>query len=160
MTAAEELSASLEDYLEAIHHIASEKGAAKARDIALRLQVRSSSVTGALHNLAKRGLANYAPYDLITLTPEGEELALDVIHRHEALHDFFITVLSVDKTEADDAACKMEHSVSPEIIQRIVQFVKFVQTCPLGGAEWIEGKGFFCEHKGAEEDCPLHKEDK
>lgn len=160
MTVAEKLSASLEDYLEAIQHIASEKGASKAKDIALRLKVRSSSVTGALHALAKRGLVNYAPYDLITLTPEGEKLALDVIHRHEALREFFIVVLYINETEADDIACKMEHSVSPEILERLIQFVKFMRTCPLGGAEWIEGKGFFCEHKDSEGGCPLYREEK
>jgi DtxR family Mn-dependent transcriptional regulator len=40
------LSASLEDYLEAIFHIVAEKQAARVKDIAKRLSVNNSSVTG------------------------------------------------------------------------------------------------------------------
>ena len=59
------LTASQEDYLEAIYHISAEKMAARAKDISIYLDVRASSVTGALRILGKLGLVNYAPYDLI-----------------------------------------------------------------------------------------------
>ena len=52
MTGLEALSASMEDYLEAIFHVAAEKGAARAKDISKRMKVNSSSVTGALRALA------------------------------------------------------------------------------------------------------------
>jgi DtxR family Mn-dependent transcriptional regulator len=61
------LSASLEDYLEAILRIVQEKQVARAKDVGKRLNVGRSSVTGALHALADRKLINYAPYDLRTL---------------------------------------------------------------------------------------------
>jgi len=139
------LSASLEDYLEAISLIVSKKQAAKARDIAKRMKVNSSSVTGALQALAKKGLVNYAPYDLITLTRAGEKIAQDVIHRHMALKQFFVEVLSVDEKEAEETACKVEHDVSPEIIKRLVEYVKFMEKCPFGGAKWDGKQGFICQ---------------
>ena len=46
------LSASLEDYLEAIFHIEKSRRVARAKDIARRLNVKGSSVTGALQALA------------------------------------------------------------------------------------------------------------
>ena len=116
MTSVQTLSASLEDYLEAIFHIVDEKQAARAKDIAQRLRVRASSVTGALQLLADKGLINYAPYDLITLTPKGKKLARDVILRHEALREFFTKVLAVDPDVAEEAACKMEHAIPPQIV--------------------------------------------
>ena len=61
------LSASLEDYLEAILHLVTEKQVARSRDIAKRLRVNRSSVTGALQALAKKGLVNYEPYEAVTL---------------------------------------------------------------------------------------------
>ena len=64
------LSSNMEDYLEAIYHISSKKQAARAKDISDRLKVNKSSVTGALRSLSEKGLVNYAPYDLITLTVE------------------------------------------------------------------------------------------
>jgi len=147
------LSASLEDYLEAISQIAQKKKAAKARDIAKRLKVNSSSVTGALQTLAKKGLVNYAPYDLITLTPSGEKIAKDVIHRHEALKNFFVDVLAVDGREAEETACKVEHDVSPKIIKRLMEFVKFMEKCPFGGAKWDSKQGFICQQVERLADC-------
>jgi len=131
------LSASLEDYIEAIYHIVARKRAARAKDIAQRLHVNNSSVTGALHALSERGLVNYAPYDVITLTDEGTTVAKDVVHRHEVLRDFFVRVLSVDAVEAEDAACRMEHAVPATIVERFVRFVEFVDRCPRGGEDWL-----------------------
>ena len=54
-----QLSASLEDYLEAIFRLINEKGAAKAKDIANHMKVKRPSVTGALKSLAKKNLINY-----------------------------------------------------------------------------------------------------
>ena len=69
------LSKSLEDYLEVIYHIVVVEQAAKAKDIAQKMQVKASSVTGALRQLAERDLVNYTPYDQITLTRKGMEVA-------------------------------------------------------------------------------------
>ncbi len=153
MAESESLSASLEDYIEAIFHIVRDKQAAKARDIAKRLNVNSSSVTGALQSLAKKGLVNYAPYDVITLTPEGETLAIDVIRRHETLYGFLVKVLSIDEAEAEETACKMEHVISPKILERLIRFVDFVEKCPMGGTTWDEEQGFVCRLMKTFGDC-------
>ena len=153
MPKSKRLSANMEDYLETIYHIVSEKKAARAKDIAVRMAVNSASVTGALRLLADKGHINYAPYDVITLTPDGETLARDIVRRHEILKDFFTKVLDVDEREAEDTACKMEHAVSPIIIDRLVRFVEFIQICPRGGEEWIGGFRQFCEKDNALSGC-------
>jgi DtxR family Mn-dependent transcriptional regulator len=160
---AEVLSASLEDYLEAIYHLIAEKQAARVKDISKRLKVNYSSVTGALRALAQRELVNYAPYELVTLTPTGEALARDVIRRHVALHDFFVKVLGIDEKHADEAACKMEHAVSDKILERFVEFVEFVETCPQGGVKWIKGFGSQCDSADTREKgerCAANTRDK
>lgn len=153
METAGTLSASLENYLEAIHHIVAEKQAARAKDIARRLKVTSPSVTGALRALAEKGLVNYAPYDIITLTEKGKEFAKDVVRRHEAMRDFFVKVLAVDEDEADEAACKMEHVISRAILEKFIEFVEFVEVCPRGGAKWLKGFGYYCDHEDTQENC-------
>ncbi len=153
MPKSKRLSANMEDYLEAIYHIVSEKMAARAKDIAVRMAVNSASVTGALRLLAEKGHINYAPYDVITLTPRGEILARDIVRRHEILKDFFTKVLDVEEREAEETACKMEHAVSPTIIDRLVRFVEFIQICPRGGEEWIGGFRQFCEKDNALSGC-------
>lgn len=139
------LSANMEDYLEAIFHIVSKKQAARAKDIAKRLKVNNSSVTGALRTLAEKGFINYAPYDLITLTSKGTALAGEIVRKHEALCDFFVKVLYVDKTEAEAAACKMEHAVSPVMLDRLIRFMEFMESCPRSGENWIKKFWENCE---------------
>ena len=153
MTLVDTLTASMEDYLEAISNIIAEKEAVRPKDIAKRLNVKNSSVTGALKALADKALIRYAPYDVITLTAEGKNTAKDVICRHEVLRDFFVNVLAVNGKEADEAACKMEHSIPKGILERFIQFAEFVEVCPRGGARWVEGFGYFCKHGNTKDDC-------
>lgn len=129
------LSASLEDYLEAIFHIEESKQVVRAKNIADRMQVRGSSVTGALNQLARRELVNYSPYELVTLTPRGRRAALDVVRRHEALKEFLTGVLGVEEKMAGEYACRMEHSVHKQILDRLVGFVGFLAAYPDGAGE-------------------------
>jgi DtxR family Mn-dependent transcriptional regulator len=146
---ADELSASLQDYLEAIYHIARKKGAARVKDIAERLDVSSPSVTGALRALSKKGLVNYAPYDVVSLTEEGTEAAEAVVLRHETLHEFFVDVLKVDEEMAEEAACRMEHALPQELVDRFVEFTRFMDNCPYCGPRWDAETGYSCEERGA-----------
>ncbi len=157
MTKKTKLTASQEDYLEAIFHISAEKMAARAKDIATYLSVRASSVTGALRNLGKMGLINYAPYDLITLTEEGRIVAEDIVQRHQALEKFLVNVLGVEAKEADEAACKMEHAVPKPIIDRLVKYSEYVEKCPKGGITWASGFGYYCKHGCTEDDCSRNR---
>ncbi len=148
-----ELSASQEDYLEAIYRIIETKKAARAKDIGDRLHVGRSSVTGALRALASRDLINYTPYDIVTLTQKGQTVAEDVVRRHEVLRDFFTRVLKVDAADAETAACKMEHAVPENILQRFLDFVEFVDRCPRGGAGWLAEFSRCCDHDASAAEC-------
>jgi DtxR family Mn-dependent transcriptional regulator len=154
MAATAKLSASLEDYLEAIHEVVAQKDAARAKDVADRLGVAASSVTNALRALVKRGLVNHAPYDLITLTDEGRVRAGQIVQRHEALTDFLTKVLGVDDDVAADCACKMEHAVPDVVLERLIEYIRFREDNAPGGPAWIEGKGFVCGHgSGVKKGC-------
>ena len=150
------LSSNMEDYLEAIYHISAEKQAARAKDIAERLKVNKSSVTGALRSLSEKGYVNYAPYDIITLTPEGQVLAKDVVRRHETLKDFFIKILLLNEEEAEEISCKVEHAISEKILDRIINFVEFMEICPRGGREWLKGFRRHCENGDTAVKCTAY----
>lgn len=152
------LSASLEDYLEAIYHIVGQKRAARAKDIVQRMGVHNSSVTQALRALSERGLINYAPYDIITLTAAGHKVANSVVRRHRTLMDFLVKILALDEETAEDVACKMEHAISAEIHQRLADFLVFMESCPLTEVAWREPCGFVCMRCEAENkagDCEV-----
>ena len=128
------LTASLEDYLETVFALVQEKGAARPKDIALKLNVRAASVTAALKILAEKGLINYAPYDLVTLTADGKKVARVITKKHDALLDFFVNVLGIAKENAEEFACKMEHSIPDRVLDRIIAFSDQSGTCPVCGA--------------------------
>ncbi|MEZ5357685.1 MAG: metal-dependent transcriptional regulator [Candidatus Zixiibacteriota bacterium] len=147
MAISRHLSASLEDYLETILLLSPENDGARVKDISASLKVNYSSVTGALQSLAARKLVNYSPYTRVTLTKSGAKIARDVLSRHVSLKEFFIKVLSIDEQNADEAACRMEHCISQEVLDRFVQFAEYIERCPKGIADWDEKKGFSCRHK-------------
>jgi DtxR family transcriptional regulator, Mn-dependent transcriptional regulator len=116
------LSASQEDYLEAILNVADRSDVARSTDIAAELGVAKPSVTGALKLLAQRGLVNYKPYGCVTLTQRGVSRAGRVAKRHEIIKSFFTEILGVEMTVAQKAACKAEHLLGPVIISRMRDF--------------------------------------
>lgn len=130
MTKATVLTAALEDYLEAIFNLCRFDSSARSRDIAETLNVHKSTVTAALKSLGQMNLIHYAPYEAVTLTPEGRRLAEDVARRHAALKDFFTNVLRVDSEMAETAACGMEHSVPREIVEKLAAFAIQMRGCP------------------------------
>lgn len=150
------LSASLEDYLEVIFHLEQSHRVARAKDIADQMNVQRASVTGALKALASRNLINYSPYSYITLTPQGREVARDIIHRHDTLKEFFMTALQLSPEDAEANACRIEHAIDPGAVDRLVRFLEFIKICPRTGIVWFEAFARYCQ-KGARtsncEDC-------
>ena len=128
------LSATLEDYLEAIYQLVKTRKVARVGAIAEKVSVHKSTVTAALHSLAKQGYVNYTPYKPVTLTPAGKKLGAKVYKRHKSLHRFLRDVLDIDTEEAEETACKMEHVIPPHIIKRFSAFADFVETCPRADA--------------------------
>ncbi|MBN1393383.1 MAG: metal-dependent transcriptional regulator [Sedimentisphaerales bacterium] len=132
------LSASLEDYLEAIFNLAGETNVARSKDIAETLGVSKASVTGALRTLKAKGLANYKPYNFVTLTEDGKKNAAEIVRKHNILKSFFINVLGVKKEVAQQAACKAEHTLGPEVIARLLSFIKFVNKSSKKGRDFAD----------------------
>ncbi|HOX26850.1 MAG TPA: metal-dependent transcriptional regulator [Candidatus Krumholzibacteria bacterium] len=149
MRASPQLSASLEDYLEAIYHIVESKQAARAKDIVDRLGVHNSSVTQALRSLAEKGLVNYAPYDLVTLTEDGQTAAAGVVERHAALRSFLVEVLGLDSKLAEADACRLEHGMSQDVLERLRLMMAFRHRHPGTAVRWDGNQGDFVSGKGA-----------
>ncbi|MHC4425950.1 MAG: metal-dependent transcriptional regulator [Planctomycetota bacterium] len=141
------LSASLEDYLEAIFNLARESNIARSKDIAKLLGVSRSSVTGALRVLKKKGLANYKPYDYVTLTESGQAAAAEIAGKHEILKSFFVNVLGLKADVAQQAACKAEHALGPEVIVKLLSFIEFVTQSSKNGCDLADEFQIFCKSK-------------
>jgi DtxR family Mn-dependent transcriptional regulator len=142
-----QLSASLEDYLEAIFNLSGESEVVRSKDIAELLDVSRASVTGALRLLSKKGLANYKPYGYVTLTESGQAAAAEVARKHQILKSFFVGVLGIQQDTAQKAACKAEHALGPAIIQRLLSFIDFVNQSGKDGYDVLAEFERFCQRK-------------
>ncbi len=120
------LSASLEDYLEAIFNLAAGAEGARSKDVADTLGVAKSSVPGALQLLREKGLANYEPYGRVTLTRQGRVAAREIVRKHDILEAFFTDVLGVEARTAQRAACQAEHTLGPEVIGQLLRFMDYL----------------------------------
>lgn len=113
------LSANMEDYVEAVLFCANKDGLARVSDIRDLLGVKTPSVTGALKLLAQNGYVIHQPYGGVQLTSKGLRAAQDVKKRHAILSRFLTQVLGVNPKTADMDACKMEHAVSKETLEKL-----------------------------------------
>ncbi len=137
MTNPHAVSTSTEDYLEAIFRLIVQKGAARVRDIADLLSVHKSTVSWTLKGLAEKGLVNYSRYEITTLTTLGEKIAKDVHRRHEVIGRFLTEILGVGDEAAQANACRMEHVVDPEVMERLSLLVNYVNRSPAGVGDWV-----------------------
>jgi DtxR family transcriptional regulator, Mn-dependent transcriptional regulator len=142
------VSATLEDYLEAISHLIAEKGAARVNDLASALSVHKSTVTAALKRLANKKLVNYSPYELTTLTPQGREVADRITRRHETLLNFLVDLLAIDPETAEANACRIEHAMDREVFQRFQLFASFIRERTGMDETWREKFEAHCAEHG------------
>jgi DtxR family Mn-dependent transcriptional regulator len=146
-TQPQKLSASQEDYLEAIFNLSNSGTVARSKDIAEAIGVAKSSVTGALRVLAEKQLINYKPYGHITLTETGLKLAAAVAKKHDVIESFFVDVLGVEAEIAQKAACRAEHSLGPKIVNRLLEFIEFVTHHDDDGVDFVDQFQKFCSER-------------
>ena len=111
------ITKSSEDYLEAILAIRRERGFCRNVDIAERLGVSKASVTKALGNLARRGLAEVGDRD-VRLTAAGELLAEETLAKHRFFERMLLDA-GVDTEVASEEACRMEHCISADSFEKL-----------------------------------------
>lgn len=111
------ITKSSEDYLEAILAIRRERGFCRNVDIAERLGVSKASVTKALGNLARRGLAEVVDRD-VRLTAAGELLAEETLAKHRFFERMLLDA-GVDTEVASEEACRMEHCISADSFEKL-----------------------------------------
>lgn len=124
---AKNLSSGLEDYLEVIYLSHINNKPLKGAELARKLNISRASVSEALAKLVSKGLIKYCSYEAITITQSGIDEAMKVYTKHHTLEHFFEKVLGIEKAEASENACKIEHIVSQNILDEMQDFTKFCQ---------------------------------
>lgn len=149
----------MEDYLETLYDLDMDKRAIRVKDIAKRLNVKMPTVTSMLKILNERGLINYQKYEYVELTDEGTSIGKEMRRRHEIFLKFLMEVLKVDFNSANEEACKMEHTLSPETMASLTDFMEFIQTCPRAGESWLSNFEEYRKHGRRPNNCDERIED-
>lgn len=162
MGKAENLTDSMEDYLEAISVLGEEKKYVRVKDIARYMKVKMPSVTGALRSLADKDLVTHERYEYVELTGQGSIIAQNVRRRHDAVLKFLTEVLDIDPVNAEKDACGIEHAISPTTLDRLLKMIECLQDCPKGTPECMNRFKYYAEHgiKPPLSCMPLKKPDK
>ncbi len=124
-----ELTHSAAHHLIAIHELGLEYGGwARVSDIAKHLSITRGSVSINLRTLKKRGLVETDSHRQVKLSLKGQKIVQGVIGKKAVLKSFLTDVLGVAEPQAEIDSCKVEHLISDPTGERLVQFMKFLES--------------------------------
>jgi len=127
------LTPSLEDYLEMLFRLGSDKSYVRLGELATALHVRPPSVTKAVQRLAETGYVRYERYGILELTPLGKDTGSYLLHRH-GLIEGFLRLLGVTENALKDTE-RIEHIISDELVSQMVKFTEYAKDNPV----WLQG---------------------
>lgn len=112
-----ELHRAGKEYLKTILVLEQQNGTVRSLDIARTLRVTKPSVSKAMKRLREGGYLTMDGNKRINLTKPGREIAEQTIRLHRSLASCLIA-MGVDPAIAQRDACQMEHSLSPETLDK------------------------------------------
>ncbi len=125
-------SESVEEYVEGIFRLQKEVDRVSTGEIAVYMCVSAGSATTMVKKLAELGLVEHAPYQGIRLTEFGAKVAKQLTRAHRILERFLVDNLELPWNDVHELACKLEHYISEDIIDRIDAKLGHPKTCPHG----------------------------
>ena len=127
------LSAKMEDYLKTVYELQRQGEAPVATSsIAETLDVTPPTATSMMETLEDRGLVEREKYKGVTLTREGETVALEIIRHHRLLETYLAEQLGYDWAEVHDEADRLEHHISEEFERRVADVLDNPEVDPHG----------------------------
>jgi DtxR family Mn-dependent transcriptional regulator len=103
-----------------------------AGDVAGRMGVATSTVSGNLRKLVSDGLVEHERYGAVTLTADGRAAAVQMVRRHRLLETYLVERLGYGWDEVHDEAEHLEHAASETFIDRIDRDLGFPVRDPHG----------------------------
>jgi len=115
-TTTRQSSSSVEDYTKAIYSLQElEDVPVTTTAVAHRLAVTPGSASAMLKKLAELGLVTHTPYRGVRLTPEGRQVALEMVRHHRLIELFLAEVLGMSWDRVHAEAEVLEHVISEEL---------------------------------------------
>jgi len=112
-------------HLMAIYSLLKENGYARGIDIANHLHISRSSVSITVNKLVAKGFVEEDQNKFYHFTEKGEKLINAVLSKRRILRMFFRDVLRLPEETAEEDACKIEHLLTKETGETLMNFVGF-----------------------------------
>jgi DtxR family Mn-dependent transcriptional regulator len=125
-------SESVEEYVEGIFRLQKEVDRVSTGEVAVYMCVSAGSATTMIKKMADLGLVEHTPYQGIRLTEFGEKVAKQLTRAHRILERFLVDHLELPWNDVHELACKLEHYISEDVINRIDRKLGHPSTCPHG----------------------------
>ncbi|PTL56100.1 metal-dependent transcriptional regulator [Paraconexibacter algicola] len=110
----------VENYAKAIYALQRRgDGTVGTNELADRLGVTAGSASAMVKRMADLGLASHAPYKGVTLSEQGEKVALEVMRHHRLLELYLHEHLGVPWDRVHEEAEALEHVISEDLEARI-----------------------------------------
>ena len=118
------MSVSTENFIKSIYLLKSDYGLkASSSNLSKQLNISHAAVTDMSRKLAIKGWIIYEKYKEITLTSDGEKMALNIIRRHRLWELFLFRVLNISLTKVHEEAEILEHQASDFLIDKIDEYL-------------------------------------
>ncbi|MCD4730208.1 MAG: metal-dependent transcriptional regulator [Bacteroidales bacterium] len=136
------MSVSTENFIKSIYLLRSDyELKANSSNLSKQLNISHAAITDMSRKLAIKGLIVYEKYKEITLTPDGEKLALNIIRRHRLWELFLSRVLNIPVTKVHQEAEILEHQTSDFLVDKIDEYLENPSFDPHGDPiPDVEGK--------------------
>jgi DtxR family transcriptional regulator, Mn-dependent transcriptional regulator len=128
----EPLTESIQHYLREIYKLGQDGGPVSVTALARAQRVSPASASAMVKKLAALGLAEHARYRGVSLTADGELVALEVIRHHRLLELYLAETLGVAVDDVHEEADRLEHAISEELEARIDRALGFPTHDPHG----------------------------
>lgn len=125
-------SATEENYLKVIYKFSTDDASVSTNTISKHLKTSPASVTDMLKRLNEKSLVEYQPYKGVRLSEEGKRVALKILRKHRLWEVFLVNVLHFSWDNVHETAEQLEHINSPELIQKLDEFLNFPKFDPHG----------------------------
>jgi DtxR family Mn-dependent transcriptional regulator len=122
-----------ENYIKSIYKLSlGGTQAVTTNAIAEVLQTKPASVSDMLRKLSSKKIIDYVKYRGVTLTPDGQSKALEIIRKHRLWEVFLVEKLKFNWDEVHDVAEEMEHIKSDLLIRRLDEYLGYPRFDPHG----------------------------
>jgi Mn-dependent DtxR family transcriptional regulator len=111
-----------EDYLKTILRLEERDGCVRSIDIAAEFGYSKPSISRAISILKKDGYVTMEEDHAIRLTEKGRQKADELRRWHNAIARYFVEVLGVSRFVAEEDACRIEHVISKETMEKIIMY--------------------------------------